>query len=400
MIYNTSMSYLAYKTKLKLNNQQKTLMRQCAGYRRWLWNWALSFKQKAYKEEIKLNKFQLRKYYTNHVKPFYPWQSKLSSKIYLYVFADLDKAYKCFFEGRARYPRFKKKGKSNNSFTVDSSGNPINLGGKLHKFPFFGWLKTYEKLPICSTKKVTFSEQGGDWFVSFFIEVDFLPTEKNREKVGVDLGISKLATLSSGVVFENPKAYTKALKRLARLQRDLSRKVFQSSNWYKAKLKVAKAHRKVADIRQNAIHHLTSYLAKNHSQTIIEDLNVAGLIKNRHLSKALSDAAFGTIRTQVEYKCERYDSTLIIADRFFPSSQLCSNCGYRQKMPLKVRIFDCSRCRIRCDRDLNASLNLENHQNIAVGLTALRSVDGVLPTVPCEADSKHQTKLSSLGEVL
>ncbi len=394
------MSYLAYKTKLKLNNQQKTLMRQCAGYRRWLWNWALSFKQKAYKEEIKLNKFQLRKYYTNHVKPFYPWQSKLSSKIYLYVFADLDKAYKCFFEGRARYPRFKKKGKSNNSFTVDSSGNPINLGGKLHKFPFFGWLKTYEKLPICSTKKVTFSEQGGDWFVSFFIEVDFLPTEKNREKVGVDLGISKLATLSSGVVFENPKAYTKALKRLARLQRDLSRKVFQSSNWYKAKLKVAKAHRKVADIRQNAIHHLTSYLAKNHSQTIIEDLNVAGLIKNRHLSKALSDAAFGTIRTQVEYKCERYDSTLIIADRFFPSSQLCSNCGYRQKMPLKVRIFDCSRCRIRCDRDLNASLNLENHQNIAVGLTALRSVDGVLPTVPCEADSKHQTKLSSLGEVL
>ena len=137
----------------------------------------------------------------------------------------------------------------------------------------------------------------------------------------------------------------------------------------------------------------------------MEDLNVKGLIKNRHLSKALSDAAFGTIRTQVEYKSERYSSSLILADRFFPSSQLCSNCGHRQKMPLKVRLYDCTACLTRLDRDLNASLNLEKYDRegyqrsegfsncgvelIAVGLTALRSVDGVLPTVPCEADSKR-----------
>ncbi len=135
--------------------------------------------------------------------------------------------------------------------------------------------------------------------INSLITVDFLPTDKSRERVGVDLGISKLATLSSGVVFENPLAYTKALKRLARLQRDLSRKVFQSKNWYKAKLKVRLAHRKVANIRSNTVHHLTSYLAKNHGEIIMEDLNVKGLIKNRHLSKALSDAAFGMIRTQV-----------------------------------------------------------------------------------------------------
>ena len=229
------MSYLAYKTKLKLNNQQKTLMLKSAGYGRWIWNWSLNFKQKAYQQGIFLNKSQLRKYYTNYVKPNFPWQSSLSSRIYQYVFIDLDEAYKRFFKGVAKYPRFKKKGKSSNSFTIDAGGKLINFGGKLHKLPFFGWLKTHEKLPICSTKKITFSEQGGDWFVSFFVEVDFLPTEKNRETVGVDLGISKLATLSSGVVFENPLAYTKALKRLARLQRDLSRKVFQSKNWYKAK---------------------------------------------------------------------------------------------------------------------------------------------------------------------
>ena len=176
------MSYLAYKTKLKLNNRAKTLMRQCAGYGRWVWNWGLDFKQKAYSEGIKLNKSLVRKYYTNHVKPLYPWQSSLSSRIYQYVFIDLDEAYQRFFKGIAKHPRFKKKGKSQNSFTIDAGGKPINLGGKLHKLPFFGWLKTYEKLPICCTKKITFSERGGDWFISFFIKVDFYRLLKPERK--------------------------------------------------------------------------------------------------------------------------------------------------------------------------------------------------------------------------
>ena len=285
------MSYFAYKTKLKLNNQEKTLMRRCSGYSRWLWNWALDFKQKSYSEGIKLTKSQIRKYYTNYVKPNYPWQSSLSSKIYQYAFINLDDAYQRFYKGLAKYPRFKKKDKSIPSFTLDASGKPIVFGSKKHKFPFFGWLKTYESLPVCTTKKITFSELAGDWYVSFFIELDFLPIKKTRDKVGVDLGISKLATVSSGVVFDNPKAYTKTLKRLARLQRDLARKVYRSANWYKARVKVQKAHRKISDIRANAIHNLTSYLAKNHSRIILEDLNIQGLIKNRHLSKALSDAA-------------------------------------------------------------------------------------------------------------
>ncbi len=391
------MSKFAYKTKLKLNNQQKTLMRQCSGYRRWLWNWAFNFKQQAYNEGIKLSKSQLRKYYTNHVKPFYDWQSKLSSKIYQYTFIDLYEAYERFFKGIAAFPKFKKKGKSKNSFTLDASGRPIIISGKRHKLPFFGWLKTYEQLPICSTKKVTFSEQGGDWYISFCIEVDFLPTEKQREKVGVDLGISKLATLSSGVVFENPKAYAKANRRLARLQRDLNRKIFQSSNWYKAKLKVAKAHRKVADLRRDAIHHLTSYLTKNHGKIVMEDLNVLGMLKNRRLSKVLSDAALGAIRTQTEHKCQRYGSSLILADKFFPSSQLCSECGNRQQMPLSVRTYSCPSCGMKKDRDLNASLNLQNYEALVAGSVALRSMDGVLPTVPCELDSKHQASLSSFG---
>ncbi len=385
------MNHLAYKTKLKLNNQQKTLMGQCGGYSRWVWNWALDFKQKAYGEDIKLNKSQLRKYYTNYVKPNYSWQSDLSSKIYQYAFVNLDNAYKRFFKGLAKYPRFKKKGKSTNSFTLDASGKPIVLGGKYHKLPFFSWLKTHEKLPICRTKKVTFSEQAGDWYISFLIEVDFLPVEKTREKVGVDVGISKLATLSCGKVFENPKAYYKAQNWLTRLQRDLSRKVFHSSNWYKARLKVQKAHRRVANIRSNAIHHLTGYLAKNHSEVILEDLNVKGMVKNRRLSKALSDASLGMIREQIVYKCSWYDTVLQIADRFFPSSQLCSECGHRQKMPLSQRIYRCGSCNSRKDRDFNASLNLENYEALAAGSVALRSVDKEVPSPLDESDGKHRS---------
>ena len=156
------MSYFAYKTKLKLNNQEKTLMRQCAGYSRWLWNWGLNFKQKVYDEGIKLTKSQLRKYYTNYIKPNYPWQSTLSSKIYQYAFINLDDAYKRFYKGLAKYPRFKKKGRSVNSFTIDAGGKPIIFGGQKHNLPFFKQIKTYESLPICATKKITFSESAGD----------------------------------------------------------------------------------------------------------------------------------------------------------------------------------------------------------------------------------------------
>ncbi|MBE9167291.1 transposase [Pleurocapsales cyanobacterium LEGE 06147] len=169
-----------------------------------------------------------------------------------------------------------------------------------------------------------------------------------------------------------------------------SRKVFKSSNWCKARLKVAKAHRKIADIRAKSIHHLTSYVSKNHAKCIIEDLNVKGLLKNRNLTKAIADSSFGMIREQLQYKCDRYESTLVIADRFFPSSQLCSNCSHRQKMPLAIRTYNCPACGMSRCRDLNAALNLENYEALAAGLVASRSVDEVLPTVSAEADSKHQ----------
>jgi putative transposase len=178
--------------------------------------------------------------------------------------------------------------------------------------------------------------------------------------VGVDVGINSLATCSDGAVFPNPKAYRKAKRRLARLQRRVSKKVKGSNNRKKAITKLGVAHKRVSDIRKDNLHKITTSLAKNHSQVVIEDLNVSGMMKNHRLASAIADCGFFELKKQLTYKCDWYGSTLIIVDRFYPSSQICSNCGSKQKMPLKERVYNCSNCKASIDRDLNASINLAN----------------------------------------
>jgi len=353
--------YHAYRTKLDLNNQQRTLMAQHAGFARWVYNWALRLWQEAYKEGLKPNASKLRKLFTNYVKPLFPWMSELSSKVYQYAFRALSDAFDRFFKGLAKYPKFKKK-YHHDSFTLDNGGGkdkPIRIGGLRHKLPFIGWVNTFEALPDCNVKKVTISRQAGDWYLSFGIEVPSSPpTPKTVDVVGVDLGVNALATLSTGESFPNPKPLRKALKKLARLQRDASRKVYGSHNYKKASLKVARLHRRVANIRIDYLHKLTTYLAKNHGKVAIEDLNVSGMLKNHKLARAIADCGFYEFRRQLEYKCQRYGSELVIVDRFYPSSQLCSNCGHQQKMPLSERVYDCTQCGMNLDRDLNAAINL------------------------------------------
>ena len=350
--------YKAFRTKLDLNNGQKTLMAKHAGFARWVYNWALRLWKDGVKVGLKPNATILKKLFTNHVKPNYPWMKELSSRVYQYAFINLKDAFSRFFQKLAEYPKFKKKSHSD-SFGLDNCGQPIKLGGLRHKLPFIGWVKTFEALPESITKKVTISRQAGDWYISFFVELPELePTPKQHQVVGADLGIASLATLSNGETFPNPKALRCATKKLARLQRLQSRKVYNSSNYKKASLKVAKLHRRVADIRADYLHKLTTYLAKNHSQVVIEDLNVGGMLKNHSLARAIADCGFGEFRRQLEYKCQWYGSSLLIVDRFYPSSQLCSNCGHQQKMPLKKRVYNCLSCGMSLDRDLNAAINL------------------------------------------
>ncbi|NEP81381.1 MAG: transposase, partial [Okeania sp. SIO3B3] len=270
------------RTKLKLNNKQKTLMAQHAGYSRWCYNWGLSLWNAAYTDGYKPNPRKLREVFTNHTKPLYPWMKNLSSKVYQYAFINLGEAFKRFFQGLGKRPRFKKKGK-HDSFTIDNCGKPIELNGWNHKLPFIGMVKTYEPIEA-TTQKITISRQADDWYLSCSYEFTPASTPKTTEVVGVDLGVKTLATLSTGVVFEGTKSYKKFENKLSNLQYLNRNKNIGSANGRAAQLKIAKLHRKIANIRKNALHELTTYLAKNHSIVSIEDLNVRGMLANHKLA--------------------------------------------------------------------------------------------------------------------
>ena len=209
---------------------------------------------------------------------------------------------------------------------------------------------------------------GEDWFISFAYEQKRLIPEKKASRVGVDLGIKTLATLSNGEVFPNLKPYRKAAKKLIRLQRNLSRKVKGSKNRHQQRIKLVSQHQKVANLRRDYLHKITSYLAKNFSEIVIEDLNVKGMLANHKLAKAISELGFYEFRRQLEYKCELYGSKLTIVDRWFPSSKTCSSCGsIKKELSLSERIYRCE-CGLEMDRDLNAAKVLVNQ---AVGYTVL-----------------------------
>jgi putative transposase len=290
------------------------------------------------------------------VKPENQWYYQVSKCAPQYALRALAEAWKRCFKKIAKAPKFKKKGK-HDSFTLDGS---LKCDHRKIKVPVIGWLKTYERLPQGSTpKSVTISQKANRWFISFKIEVEPIQTPKTVERVGVDLGIKSLSTLSTGIVFEGSKSYRKYEKRLARLQYLTRHKVRGSSNWKKAQKKIAKLHLRIANIRKDTLHKITTDLAKNHSQIVIEDLNVSGMLANHKLAKAVQDMGFYEFRRQLEYKTQLYGSELIVANRWFPSSKTCSNCGHKKEsLSLSERVFECEKCSFVCDRDLNASLVL------------------------------------------
>ena len=248
------------------------------------------------------------------------------------------------FKGPCKHPRFKKKGK-HDSFTIDNCGKPIELNGWNHKLPFIGVVRTYEPIEL-STQKITISRQAGDWYLSCSYEFHPHGRPEKTDVIGVDLGVKTLATLSDGKVFESVKSYQRFESKLSLLQYLHRNKMLGSANWRAAQLKIAKLHRKIANIRKDALHKLTTYLAKNHGVVAIEDLNVSGMLANHKLAKSIADQGFYEFRRQLEYKTQWYGSELVIVDRFFPSSKTCCRCGHVQDMPLSLRTYECPDCGI------------------------------------------------------
>lgn len=372
---------LGFKTQLKLNNTQRIVLSKHAGTARHAWNWGLGLTKQILDnnkshpdDKIKFpTAIDLHKWLVALVKPINPWYYEVSKCAPQYALRQLREAWNRCFKKVSGVPQFKKKGRKD-SFTLDGSLKVEHLRIRV---PVIGWLKTYERLPQGVTPtSVTISRHADRWFVSFRIEIKPIVTPKAVERVGVDLGVNALATLSTGEQFKGTKSYKKYEKNLARLQYLLRHKQIGSSNYKKAQLKIARLHRKIANIRSYTLHKLTTYISKNHAVIGLENLNVSGLMKNRKLAKAIGDMGFYEFRRQMEYKCQLYGSQLVFVDRFYPSSKTCSNCGHvKESVSLSERVFRCDECAFECDRDLNASINLEKATSSVVSACGLDNAD-------------------------
>lgn len=372
---------IGFKTQLKINQSQRLLLAKHAGTARHAWNQGLCLCKEVLNynrinpdEKIKFpSAIDLHKWLVVSVKVANPWYYEVSKCAPQYALRALSDAFKAFFKKVKGFPKFKKRGR-NDSFTLDGS---IQIDHRQVKVPVIGWIKTYERLPHgVRPKSVTISTSADKWFISFKIEVEPSDSLKLVDVVGVDLGINHLATLSTGEVFDGAKSYKSSENKLSRMQWLNRRKQVGSSNCKKAQLKVAKLHRKVANIRKHTLDKITTYISKNHAVIGIENLNVRGMLSNGKLAKALADMGFYEFRRQLEYKTQLYGSKLVVVDRFYPSSKTCSSCGIKKEsLSLKERIFICEHCLFECDRDLNASINLEKAARSVVSACGLDSAD-------------------------
>jgi putative transposase len=364
---------LGFKTKLDPNNEQRTKFAQHAGCARWTYNWGLDItleaaqnRRKALERGEKAPKFpsaiDLHKKLNAEVKPEKQWFYDSSKCAPQQALRDLENAWKRYLTvPGSGTPKRKKKFVRDNFYL---EGSIYILDGFI-KLPRIGFVRLHEDVLNQKIKSVTISRKADDWFVSFKVEFEPITTNKGFGRVGVDLGIKTLATLSTGKVYPALQPYRTNKTKLKKLQRQLARQTKGGKNREKTKQKIAKLHIRIANIRNDATHKLTSYLAKNHSEIVIEDLNVSGMMKNHKLASAIADSGFYEFKRQLEYKTGWYGSTLIVIDRFYPSSQLCSECRHRQPMPLNVRTFDCGNCGASIDRDLNASINIEQYPTTA-----------------------------------
>jgi putative transposase len=361
-----------YKTELDLNNEQRTACLKHAGVARFAYNWGLARSQEVYRATGKRpTAIDLHKDLNRLKQTDYPWMYEVSKCAPQEALRDLERAYKDFYrratrksqgklKGKVGFPKFKKKSKGIGSFRLTGSIKVSEPGVQL---PRIGKVRVHERGYIPTGVKIlsaTVSEQVGRWFVSIQVEEEQeQPVCTATSAIGVDLGVKTLATLSDGTPYANPRPLKHALKRLKRLERQKSRRKKGSKNRAKTVAKLAKQHARVANIRKDASHKLTSYLCKNHALVAIEDLHVASMVKNHCLAQAVSDSNFGEIRRQLEYKAKWHGIHLVVIDRWYPSSQLCSNCQWRNEaLTLADRVFVCQDCGAVTDRDYNAAKNI------------------------------------------
>jgi len=361
---------LSHKIQLDPTFKQAIYFRKACGIARFTWNWALAQWREAYLAGEKPTGLQLKKAFNSLKEKEFPWIYEVTKYASQQPFIFLQTAFQRFFNHQSSYPKFKKKGVHDRFY---SGNDHIQLKGRRIRIPKLGWVNMREVLRFSGkVLSATISRVADKWFVSLNVVLDQpMSPCKSQARVGVDLGIKRLAILSDGTEFEGPKPLATLQRKLKRKQRQLSRTNRGSKNREKARMEVARLYYRMACSRNDALHKLTNFLCQCYVKITIEDLNIKGMMKNRRLAKSISDMGFYEFRRQLDYKAKLHNNTIEIASRWFPSSKMCSTChALKKELTLSDRVFECDECHLQIDRDLNAAINLLNSTVSSTGFQA------------------------------
>ena len=374
MVYSIHMTQRSYKYRIYPTDSQKKQLAIDFGCARWVFNHALSMRQKAYQRRGEsMNSIALSRHITALKKTTrYGWLKDAASTVITQKLRDMDTAYRNFFTGRAKFPNFKRKNHAQSvryqldQRIIDTTYSP----GKLLKLTGLGEINVvWSRIPSGKPKMATVSKDAtGKHWVSMSIEELILPMPKTKKSVGIDIGIKDVIVTSDGQFSGAPKYTKQYAKQLRAEQKSLSRKKKGSVRWHKQRVIVARVHAKIANSRKDFLHKLTTGLVRDYDFIGIEDLNVSGMLKNRCLSKAVADVGMFELKRQLEYKCAWYGKQLVQISRWAPTTKACSSCGQVHDMPLSKRIMNCG-CGLELDRDWNAAINvLKSAGNVGRGV--------------------------------
>lgn len=355
----------AYKFRIYPNLKQRILFEKTFGCSRFIWNQMLADRIAHYEETGETLKNTPAQY-----KEEFPWLKEVDSLALANAQLNLNRAYKSFFLSGSGFPRFKSKKATQSYKTNNQNGTVALIDGNV-KLPKIGWVKVkVHRQPRGLIKNATISKTAtGKYFISILCEEEIIPLPKTNSSLGIDLGLENFAILSNGEKVGNPRFLTSLSKNLVREQKILSRKALLAKkkgrklsdchNYQKQRLKVARIHEIISNQRRDFLNKLSTDLIKNHDVICLEDLASKNLMKNHHLARAIGDVSWYEFVRQLRYKADWYGKKIVQISRWFPSSQLCSTCGFSSgKKPLSIREWTCESCGTHHDRDINASLNI------------------------------------------
>jgi len=358
------MKYRYFQYRLKPTGEQYKTLEFYGSATRWVWNHFLELNKKEYEANKKFVFLNEMSSSLTKLKKEQTWLKEAPSYALQQKLIDLEKAIKNCYRNKFGFPKFKKKKHQSDSFRIPQSSGETKLikcTKRAIRIPKLGWVKWIRHRSLKGkVKSITVKQNGQHWYVSVVCEQkdDVLLMNEVNSVIGLDFGLRSFVTDSSGNRIESPKIYQKKLKELKKKQRKLSRCMKGSNRQNKQRLRVAKLHQKIANIRKDFLHKLSRTIAKSWDVVGIEDLNIKGIGKNRYMAKSIFDSGWQFFIRCLEYKIREKGGYLVKINRFYPSSKICSHCGQIKPMPLYVRTYKCD-CGFVCDRDVNAALNIQ-----------------------------------------